>query len=162
MLKLNFYKNKVAGNENYGKVYARVENAEPIGIDELAEYMSVNTSSFSKGEISGILKDASRCIRHHLLMGQPVKLDDLAILKAAVTVKPAESAEKFDAAVNVKCVRLQARATGKLSRAELSKDAQMGLTSLAQRVKAGELTLSSTKGEYIEGSGTSGEPTVNP
>ncbi len=38
----------------------------------------------------------------------------------------------------------------------------MGLTSLAQRVKAGELTLSSTKGEYIEGSGTSGEPTVNP
>jgi len=161
MLKLNFYKNKVAGSESYGKVYARVENADPIGIDELAQYMSENTSSFSKGEISGMLKDAVRCIRQHLLMGQPVKLDDLAILKAAVSVKPADSVEKFDAGVNVRCVRLQARPTGLMARMALTKSAQLGLSSLAQRIKSGELTLSTTKGEYIEGAG-SGEPTVNP
>ncbi len=32
MLKLDFYKNKRQGDQNYGKIYGRVKNAEPIGV----------------------------------------------------------------------------------------------------------------------------------
>jgi hypothetical protein len=91
-----------------------------------------------------------------------VKLDDLVIFTPSVISKPAESAEKYDLGTHIKSVKMTARATGDMRKAILTKTARLGYTSLAQRVKAGELTLSSTKGEYIEGSGTSGEPTVNP
>jgi len=162
MLKLNFYKNKVAGSENYGKVYARVETADPMTLEQLAAHMAAHNSPYSKGVIKGILTDMVHCIQEKMLDGVPVKLDDLAIFTPSVISKPAESAEKYDLGTDIKCVKLTARATGDMRKAVLSKNARLGYTSLAQRVKAGELTLSSTKGEYIEGTGTSGEPTVNP
>jgi hypothetical protein len=162
MLKLNFYKNKVAGNENYGKVYARVETTDVLSLDDLAQHMADHGSPYSKGVIKGILTDMVHCIQEKMLDGVPVKLDDLAIFTPSVKSKPAESAELYDIGTHVKYVKMTARATGDMRQAILSKTAHLGYTSLAQRVRAGELTLSSTKGEYIEGSGTSGEPTVNP
>ena len=38
MIKLNFYKNKVQGNKNFGKVYARAKNDDPIDIEGLAKH----------------------------------------------------------------------------------------------------------------------------
>ena len=35
MIKLNFYKNKVQGHKNYGKVHARAKNKRPIGYTSL-------------------------------------------------------------------------------------------------------------------------------
>ena len=32
MIKLNFYKNKIQGNKNYGKVYARAKNDDRMGL----------------------------------------------------------------------------------------------------------------------------------
>ena len=162
MLKINFYKNKVAGNENYGKVYGRVETADPMSLEQLAEHMADHGSPYSKGVIKGILSDMVHCIQEKMLDGVPVKLDDLAIFTPSVISKPAESAEKYDLGTHIKSVKMTARATGDMRKAILTKTARLGYTSLAQRVKAGELTLSSTKGEYIEGSGTNSEPTVNP
>lgn len=65
------------------------------------------------------------------------------------------------------CVRMQCRPTGKAATKEMTAAAQLGYTSLAQRIKNGEAILSSRKGEYLaSGSGGSGsggsEPVVNP
>ena len=67
-----------------GNYYARVDNMPPIGIDELAELIKEHNVGFSKGSIVGILKDMVSIIRHEVLSGQPVKIDDLAIIKASV------------------------------------------------------------------------------
>ncbi|MCR4808633.1 MAG: hypothetical protein K5896_02090, partial [Prevotella sp.] len=68
---------------------------------------------------------------------------------------------------NIKSVRMQCRPTGKSVPKLMTAAAQIGYTSLAQRIKNGEATLSSRKGEYLAtGSGGSGggntEPVVNP
>ena len=163
MIKLNYYKNKVAGNENYGKVYARVETSDPMTLEGLAQHMSEHNTTFSKGVMVGFLTDMVKCIHEQVLNGISVKLDNLCIFTPSVNVKPAESVDKFDIPTNVKAVKLTCRATGDMRRAELTKVARLGYTSLANRIKAGELILSSTKGQYIEDVGSGGgEPTVNP
>ena len=163
MLKVNFYKNKRQGHKNYGKIYCRADNAAPVGIAELAQHMSEHDTPYSTGAIQGILTDMVKCIRELMLLGQPVKLDNLAIFKASIQCKPANDIESFDLKANVKNVKLTAVATGKLSRTELSDDAFLGYSSLAKRIKAGELILSDVKGEYIsEVGGQEEEPTVNP
>ena len=149
MLKLDFYKNKRQGDQNYGKIYARAKNAEPINLEQLAEHMCEHNSPFSPGVIKGILTDMVGCIKEMVLLGQPVKIDGLAIFKAAVTSKPANDVESFDLDSNIRNVRLQCRAVGKLVRKDLTNDATLGYTSLAMRVKSGEIILSSRKGEYI-------------
>ena len=59
---------------------------------------------------------------------------------------------------------------GEAKQARMTEDAELGYTSLAQKIKSGELTLSSVKGEYISGTGSGNgsssgwgdEPVVNP
>ena len=71
---------------------------------------------------------------------------------------------------NVKCVRMHCRTTGQATQARMTQDAELGYTSMAQRIKNGEVELSNTKGVYlVGGSGNSGnnsgwgdEPVVNP
>ena len=164
MLKINFYKNKRQGDENLGKVYGRAENAAPINIEKLAEHMAQHNTPFSAGTIKGILTDMVSCIKELILMGQPVKLDNLAIFKASVVSTPANDVESFELDENVKSLKLLAIATGRLTRKNLTQGAQLGYSSLAQRVKSGEIILSSKKGEYIAtgSDGWDDEPVVNP
>jgi len=167
MLKVNFYKNKKQGHKNYGKIYVRAENAKPIGIDELAEHMAEHDTPFSSGTIKGILNDAAKCIRELALLGQPVKLDNLAIFKVAITSRPQNDLESVNLAnpgsetSSVKAVRLLCQTTGRTARAEMTDDAFLGYSSLAKRIKAGELVLSDVKGEYVIVPEEE-EPTVNP
>lgn len=149
MLKINLYPNKIQGNKNYGKIYGRAENATPIGIDELAQHMSEHNTPYSKGVIKGILTDMASCIKELMLMGQPVKLADLAIFKASVTSTPALNVEKFTLEENIKEVRLCAVATGIVTRKQLTADAMLGYTSLAQKIKSGAASLSLEKGKYL-------------
>ncbi|MCR4957337.1 MAG: DNA-binding protein [Prevotella sp.] len=149
MLKINFYKNKRQGDQNYGKIYGRAENAAPIGITELAQHMAEHNTPFSPGTIKGILTDMVSCIKELILLGQPVKLDNLAIFKASIESKPANDVESFDLDSNVRNVKLLAISCGRLKRKELTNDSTLGYTSLAQRVKSGEIILSSRKGEYV-------------
>lgn len=149
MLKINLYKNKNAQSTGFGKIYGRVENAQPIGIDEMAKHMSEHNTPYSPGAIKGILTDMTSCIKELMLMGQPVKLADLAIFKASAVSTPAVSVDEFDLSTNIKKVRLCAIATGIVTRKQLTADASLGYTSMAQRIKNGEATLSGDKGKYL-------------
>ncbi len=160
-LKINLYKNHDENSRYFGKVYGRVENADPIGIKELAQHMADHNTPYSKGVIAGILTDMASCIKELMLQGQPVKLADLAIFKASVTSKPAISVEKFSLQENIKNVRLLAQATGTVSRKQLTNDAMLEYTSLAQRIKNGEVELSDTKGEYLSRTAGNDGPSGN-
>ena len=169
MLKLNFYKEKRTASENYSKVYARVESNKIMSLDDMAEHMKDHNSNYSVGAIRGILTDLVACTREMVLNGIPVKFDDLAIFRPAISSKAADTAEDWNVTEHVKAVRMQCRPTGKCTPKELRGDAQFGFTQMAQRIKAGELVLSNRKKEYISGVGSGsgsgsggGEPTVNP
>ncbi len=161
MLKLDFYKDKRQGNVNFGKVYGRIKNASPIGIEKLAEHMHSHGTVFSQGIIKGVLTDMVKCIRELCLMGQPIKLENLCIISAQVTSTPADDVESFEIDSNVKSTRLRFTATGESVPKEVSQQALIKYTSLAERIRKGEITLSNTKGEYIA-SDAGDEPVVNP
>ena len=180
MIKLNFYKNKVQGHKNFGKVYARAKNNDPIEIAALSKHIAQHGSPYTKDVILGVLTKAASCIRELVLEGTPVKIADLCIFTPAVTTIPAADAENFTltratragdgtySGGNIVSVRMQCRATGEATQKRLTQDAELGYTSLAEKIKNGELTLSNTKGEYISGTGTNSssgwgdEPVVNP
>ena len=149
MLKLDFYKDKRQGNVNYGKIYARAKNAQPIGIDKLAEHMASHGTVFSPGVINGLLVDMVKCIKELVLMGQPVKLDNLCIISGQVTSTPADDVESFDITENIKSTRMRFTPTGESSPKEVTKDALLRYTSLAEKIRKGEITLSNKKGEYV-------------
>ena len=150
-LKVNLYKNKNQNSTKFGRVYARVKNSQPIGISELAQHMSEHNTPYSKGVIRGILTDMASCIKELILMGQPVKIADLAIFSAEVTSDSATTADKFDLQKHIKDVRLLAKSTGIVTRKELSEDALLEYTEMAQRIRSGEVKLSNEKGKYLEG-----------
>ena len=180
MIKLNFYKNKIQGHKNFGKVYARAKNNNPIDIEGLAKHIAQHGSPYTKDVILGVLSKVAGCVRELVLDGTPVKIADLCIFTPAVTTIPAVDADHFTltratragdgtySGGNIVSVRMQCRATGEATQKRLTQDAELGYTSLAQKIKNGELTLSNSKGEYISGTGTNSssgwgdEPVVNP
>ena len=90
-----------------------MENAEPIGVEQLAKHMSEHNMPYSQGVIKGILTDMVSCIKELMLMGQPVKLADLAIFKA----------------------------TGEMKQKQLTEEGLLAFTSLAEEIRAGRASL---------------------
>ena len=84
-LELNLTKNTNEQLEGtLGKYYARVEYKGTIGVKELAAHMHQHNTAFSKGIVMGVLGDMVDCIKHLVLDGYTVKIDDLGIFKASV------------------------------------------------------------------------------
>ena len=63
MLKINLYKNKNQESRQFGKVYGRVENNEPIDIEGLSEHIAMHGSQYTKDVIYGVLIKAAACIK---------------------------------------------------------------------------------------------------
>ncbi len=142
-LKINLYRNNNERSANFGLVYGRCKNSKPIGLEELAQHMSV---------IKGVLTDMVSCIKELMLLGQPVKIGDLAIFKAAIVSKGAQDAEHYDLTKHVKCVKLTAVATGEVTRKELTQEAILEYTDLALAVRRGAAQLSTgSSGDDDEG-----------
>ena len=150
MLQIDLYKNKNQEARNFGKVYGRVDNKEPIDLNGLAKHIALHGSPYTRDVISGVLTRAADCVKELALDGQPVKFGDLCIFKATVVSKPAVSVEKYDLSEHISKVRLQCRPTGQMSPKLLKQEASFEYTTMAQKLKAGEATLSSEKGKYLE------------
>ena len=148
MLELNVYKNNDQTSEQYGQCYARVDYKEQYDISKLSKHMAEHNTPFSEGTIKGILTDAVKCIRELTLLGNTVKIADLAIFKASVSANATQrygimkakigpKTTKIQGVVSatgnaVNTVRMVAQATGEYSKAELNKDAVLGWTKKAQ------------------------------
>ena len=149
---LELYLSKVTESsetETAGKYYARVDYKETLSVQDMARHMAEHNTVFSEGSITGILIDFVKCIREQVLMGNTVKIDNLAIFKASVEANGLEvlyDAEQDKVAqatmgalaqgaktgAAVKTVKLLAQSTGDFTREELKKDVKFGWTDKAQ------------------------------
>ena len=145
---IELYLSKVTENsetEQAGKLYARVDYKESLGIEDMAHHMAEHNTAFSEGLITGILIDFVKCVREMVLNGNTVKIRNLAIFKATVEANALETLYDADAdkvatatigtlkegdktGPAVKVVKLLAQSTGEFTRDELKKDVKMGWT----------------------------------
>ena len=148
MVQLNVYKNTDSTSANYGKAYARADYKETLSVSQLAKLMAEHNTGFSPGNIEGILVDAVKTIREQTLMGNCVKIDNLAIFKCSVISNPCSRFGVMKAKIGakvarvngqptetgnaVKSMKLLAVATGDYTKEELNKDATLGFTKAAQ------------------------------
>ena len=142
---IELYLSKVTENsetEMAGKLYARVSYKETMNVQDMARHMAEHNTMFSEGSICGILIDFVKCVREMVLMGNTVKIDNLAIFKATVeanaleTLYDAENDKTATAAIGslaegaktgaaVKTIKLLAQSTGDFTRDELKKDVKL-------------------------------------
>ena len=145
---IELYLSKVTENsetEQAGKLYARVSYKQALTIQDMARHMAEHNTVFSEGSILGVLTDFVKCVREMLLMGNTVKIENLAIFKATVeanaleTLYDAENDKTATASIGtlaegqktgaaVKTVKLLAQSTGEFTRDELKKDVKLAWT----------------------------------
>ena len=173
-LELNLTKNTNEQLEGtLGKYYARVEYKGTIGIKELAAHMHQHNTAFSKGIVMGVLGDMVDCIKHLVLDGYTVKIDDLGIFKASVdanglTLEPGakisagRGAQRTDEELQanpaaqqfaVGDVKLIMQATGNTTIEKMNADAKLSFTS---KTKAEVKRLTGIEATDDNGGGNSG------
>ena len=173
---IELYLSKVTENsetEQAGKMYARVSYKQTMNVQDMAKHMAEHNTMFSEGSICGILIDFVKCVREMVLMGNTVKIDNLAIFKATVeanaleTLYDAENDKAATAALGtlpagaktgnaVKTVKLLAQSTGEFTRDELKKDVKFAWTdkTKAEIAAAKGETTSENGGGSNQGGGT--------
>ena len=149
-IQIEEYKNTNTASKTYGQYYGRAVDNPPMSLDGLVEHMANHNTPYSPGCIKGVLTDMVKCVRHLLLDGTNVKIDDLAIFKAHIESSGADSLLEYDLGTNVKSIRLVAQATGQFTRAELTKAKNKltyGTKTKADREAARQAQQASTGGE---------------
>ena len=129
--------------------------------------MAEHNTPFSEGTIEGILRDFVKCTREQTLMGNTVKVDDLAIFKVSVIgngcmkLYDPDTDKTISASIGtigkndktgaaVQSLKLLAQATGEYTRDELNKVAKLAWTDKA----AAE--IAAAKAAALGGGGSNG------
>jgi uncharacterized membrane protein YgcG len=159
-------------SELAGKIYARVDYKQELSIEDMAHHMAEHNTSFSEGTITGILIDFVKCIREQVLMGNTVKIRNLAIFKATVEANALETlydarvdkvaqasigalAEGAKTGAAVRTIKLLAQSTGEFTRDELNKDVKLAWTDKTRaEIAAAKGTTSGESGNSGSNSGT--------
>ena len=174
MIELYLSKNNIEGSAAYGKYYPRVSYKQTLNIHDMARHMAEHNTPFSEGTIEGILRDFVRCTREQTLMGNTVKVDDLAIFKVSVIgngctlLYDAENDKTISASIGtisktdktgaaVQSLKLLAQATGEYTRDELNKVAKLAWTdkAAAEIAAAKVAALGGNGGGSEQGGGSS-------
>ena len=110
MIELYLSKNNNHFSEAYGKYYPRVSYKETLDIHLMAKHMSEHNTPFSEGTIEGILRDFVKCTREQTLMGNTVKVDDLAMApQRAAARRLVVTTRRAVAALTLAAIRAVAR-----------------------------------------------------
>ena len=183
MIELYLSQNNNDSSKAYGKYYPRVSYKQTMNIHDMAKHMAEHNTPFSEGTIEGILRDFVKCTREQTLLGNTVKVDDLAIFKVSaigngcavlydketdktITASIGEIGKDDRTGPSVQSLKLLAQATGEYTREELNKVAKLGWTdkTVEQIAAAKKAALggdspsggSQTGGDNGSGSGGSG------
>ena len=181
MIELYLSKNQNEGLAAYGKYYPRVSYKQTLNIHDMAKHMAEHNTPFSEGTIEGILRDFVKCTREQTLMGNTVKVDDLAIFKVSVIgngctlLYDAENDKTISASIGtisktdktgaaVQSLKLLAQATGEYTRDELNKVAKLAWTdkAAAEIAAAKAAALGSGGSEQSGGSESGGGENPSP
>ena len=143
----------------------------------MAHHMAEHNTMFSEGSITGILIDFVKCVREMVLMGNTVKIDNLAIFKATVeangleTLYDPEQDKVASASIGtlpegaktgaaVKAIKLLAQSTGEFTRDELKKDAKLSWTDKTKaEIAAAKGGSQETGGSGQQSGGNTGDNT---
>ena len=172
MIELYLSKNNIEGSAAYGKYYPRVSYKQTLNIHDMAKHMAEHNTPFSEGTIEGILRDFVKCTREQTLMGNTVKVDDLAIFKVSVIgngctlLYDAENDKTISASIGtisktdktgaaVQSLKLLAQATGEYTRDELNKVAMLAWTDKAAAEIAAAKAAALGGGGSEQGGGSS-------
>ncbi len=153
MIELYITKNNNDKSASFGKFYPRVRYKQTMNIHDMAVHMAEHNTPFSEGTIEGILRDFVKCTREQTLMGNTVKVDNLAIFKVScigngsIKLYDAENDKLISASIGemkkgdktgpaVQSLKLLAQATGDDTREELNKDGRLAWTDKAQALIA--------------------------
>ena len=145
MIELYLSQNKNSKSAAYGKYYPRVSYKQTLNIHDMAVHMAEHNTPFSEGTIEGILRDFVKCTREQTLMGNTVKVDNLAIFKVScigngcTKLYDADTDKTISASIGVVkktdktgpavgSLKLLAQATGEYTREELNKDGRLSWT----------------------------------
>ena len=167
MIELYLTRNNNETSEAYGKYYPRVSYKQTLNIHDMAKHMAEHNTPFSEGTIEGILRDFVKCTREQTLMGNTVKVDDLAIFKVSVIgngcvkLYDPDTDKTISASIGtigkndktgaaVQSLKLLAQATGEYTRDELNKVAKLAWTDKA----AAE--IAAAKAAALGGGGSNG------
>ena len=148
MIELYLTQNNVPNSPTFGKYYPRVSYKQTLNIHDMAVHMADHNTPFSEGTIEGILRDFVKCTREQTLMGNTVKVDNLAIFKVSVMgngcskLYDADADKTISASIGVmkktdktgpavESLKLLAQATGDYTREELNKDGRLAWTDKA-------------------------------
>ena len=163
--------------EQAGKLYARVSYKQAMTIQDMARHMAEHNTVFSEGSILGVLTDFVKCVREMVLMGNTVKINNLAIFKATVEANALEVlydaeqdkvalasigtlAEGQKTGAAVKTIKLLAQSTGDFTRDELKKDVKLAWTDKTKAeiaaAKGGETTSGGGTNQGGSGENTGG------
>lgn len=120
------YQNKNHRSPSYGKWFGRaVVLGKTVTLEDLAEHMAQHNTPYSEGVIKGVLTDMVTCIRELVLEGKSVKIPNLCIFSVGIQTKGADKVDDFTAATNVLSAYLKARSTGRFTREEMTKKANI-------------------------------------
>ena len=180
MIELYLTRNNNETSEAYGKYYPRVSYKQTLNIHDMAKHMAEHNTPFSEGTIEGILRDFVKCTREQTLMGNTVKVDDLAIFKVSAigngcaklydpdtdktisaSIGTIKKTDKTGA--SVASLKLLAQATGEYTREELNKVAKLSWSdkAAAEIAAAKEAALGGGGGSDNGGSQNSGSGSQN-
>ena len=101
------YQDNRKNSTQKGKWYARTKATGTVDLDGLAEHIAQHGSTFTKADIAGVLYTLQDCIMELLLSGQRVKFGDLGTFYVSLKTTAADTREAFNAAENIKGVRLR-------------------------------------------------------
>ena len=177
MIELYLSQNNNSESQAYGKYYPRVSYKQTLNIHDMAKHMAEHNTPFSEGTIEGILRDFVKCTREQTLMGNTVKVDNLAIFKVSCIgngcskLYDADTDKTISASIGtmkktdktgpaVASLKLLAQATGEYTREELNKDGKLGWTDKAAaqiaEAKGGNASSGGSGTESGGGSNTGG------
>ena len=184
MIELYLTQNNVPNSPTFGKYYPRVSYKETLNIHDMAVHMAEHNTPFSEGTIEGILRDFVKCTREQTLLGNTVKVDDLAIFKVSaigngcavlydkendktITASIGEIGKDDRTGPSVQSLKLLAQATGEYTREELNKVAKLGWTDkteeqIAAAKKAAQESGSSGSGSDDSSGSSSGGSGIVP
>ena len=102
---------KMGADHRSHKFYAHTVTTGDIGTEELAERIQRNTT-FTRGEVRGIIDSLIDEMKHQLGSGHTVVLDGLGRFHLSVESEGAESPDAFDIAHDIKRVKCNFRPAG--------------------------------------------------
>ena len=110
-IKYRYYKNKNVKSTGYNKYYVKRTAGKVYTEKDLAVRLAARSSSFSRGEMLGIILDLGRLIQELCIEGNSCKISDLGIFSVGIISKGVANADDFNASTDI-IPKWRLRATG--------------------------------------------------